>query len=571
MDKKSDGPAVLWIKISYNRQTVYFYPVRRLINMRCQCADFGRAAVLQTAFAVVLMFRTEPDMTLAEFWPLCLRRLSDTLTEQQFRQWIAPLTVGEEDGVWVVYGKNQFACNMLKNQFAAKIEQVRAELAPQQSAFAFKPGAGQAYAMAESGAADAGYKDTADTAVEQKSDVPPSENVRSLSKKSAQEILAARLKSLPQEPKPAAAAKTEEPKAAVGKINEEVRREAEEARYQKTNLSPDYTFETLVAGKGNRLAAAAAEAISESPGTNYNPFFLYGSTGLGKTHLVQAIGNELLKNKPDAKVRYMHADDYVRSLMVAARNGTFDAFKQQYKQYDLLIIDDIQFIKGKDRTMEEFFYLYNHFHNEKKQLILTCDVLPAKIEDMDDRLKSRFSWGLTLELEPPELEMRVAILQKKAESAGVKISEEAAFFIANLIRSNVRELEGAFNRVSASSRFMNKPIDIDLARESLQDIIAVKHKVITADMIIFETAKHYRIKPAEIVGKKRTRNIARPRQVAMSLTKELTNLSLPAIGAAFGDRDHTTVMHGVKAVAKLREEDPELAQDYEKLLIMIQN
>ena len=292
---------------------------------------------------------------------------------------------------------------------------------------------------------------------------------------------------------------------------------------------------------------------------------------MGKTHLVQAIGNELLKNRPDAKVRYMHSDDYIRSFMSAVRTNSYDVFKQQYKQYDLLIIDDIQFIKGKDRTMEEFFYLYNHFHNEKKQLILTCDVLPAKIEDMDDRLKSRFSWGLTLELEPPELEMRVAILQKKAESSGISLTDEAAFFIANLIRSNVRELEGAFNRVSASSRFMNKPIDIDLARDALQDIIAVKHKVITADIIIDATAKYYRIKISDILGKKRTRNIARPRQVAMSLTKELTNLSLPSIGDAFGGRDHTTVMHGVKAVAKLREDDPELAQDYEKLLIMIQN
>jgi hypothetical protein len=366
------------------------------------------------------------------------------------------------------------------------------------------------------------------------------------------------------EPAPAAANPT-------AKTKHDEQRSTAETRYSQTNLSSDYTFETLVEGKGNRIAAAAAQSIAENPGQSYNPFFLYGSTGLGKTHLVQAIGNELLKNRPDAKVRYMHSDDYIRSFMSAVRTNSYDVFKQQYKQYDLLIIDDIQFIKGKDRTMEEFFYLYNHFHNEKKQLILTCDVLPAKIEDMDDRLKSRFSWGLTLELEPPELEMRVAILQKKAESSGISLTDEAAFFIANLIRSNVRELEGAFNRVSASSRFMNKPIDIDLARDALQDIIAVKHKVITADIIIDATAKYYRIKISDILGKKRTRNIARPRQVAMSLTKELTNLSLPSIGDAFGGRDHTTVMHGVKAVAKLREDDPELAQDYEKLLIMIQN
>ena len=523
-------------------------------------------------------------MTLAEFWPLCLCRLHEMLPAGQFAQWIAPLTVGEENGVWVVYGKNQFACNMLKSQFAAKIDAVRAELVPQQAAFAFKPGVGTHYEMAAQTVAPVQVQEVIEveefvepvqmplqTAAPMEEDRPSETVSKPATAMTAAEILAQRIKNLPHdEPQVQTAAPAES--KAVAKAKTDAQHDAEEARYEQTNLSRDYTFETLVEGKGNRLAAAAAQAIAENPGQGYNPFFLYGSTGLGKTHLVQAIGNELLKNRPDAKVRYMHSDDYIRSFMKAVRNNTYDVFKQQYKQYDLLIIDDIQFIKGKDRTMEEFFYLYNHFHNEKKQLILTCDVLPAKIEGMDDRLKSRFSWGLTLELEPPELEMRVAILQKKAEAAGISIEDEAALFIANLIRSNVRELEGAFNRVSASSRFMNRPvIDMDLARTALQDIIAEKHKVITADIIIDATAKYYRIKISDILGKKRTRNIARPRQVAMSLTKELTTLSLPSIGDAFGGRDHTTVMHGVKAVAKLREEDPELAQDYEKLLILIQN
>ena len=522
-------------------------------------------------------------MTLAEFWPLCLCRLHEMLPAGQFAQWIAPLTVGEENGVWVVYGKNQFACNMLKSQFAAKIDAVRAELVPQQAAFAFKPGVGTHYEMAAQTVAPVQVQEVIEveefvepvqmplqTAAPMEEDRPSETVSKPATAMTAAEILAQRMKNLPHEPQVQTAAPAES--KAVAKAKTDAQHDAEEARYEQTNLSRDYTFETLVEGKGNRLAAAAAQAIAENPGQGYNPFFLYGSTGLGKTHLVQAIGNELLKNRPDAKVRYMHSDDYIRSFMKAVRNNTYDVFKQQYKQYDLLIIDDIQFIKGKDRTMEEFFYLYNHFHNEKKQLILTCDVLPAKIEGMDDRLKSRFSWGLTLELEPPELEMRVAILQKKAEAAGISIEDEAALFIANLIRSNVRELEGAFNRVSASSRFMNRPvIDMDLARTALQDIIAEKHKVITADIIIDATAKYYRIKISDILGKKRTRNIARPRQVAMSLTKELTTLSLPSIGDAFGGRDHTTVMHGVKAGAKLREEDPELAQDYEKLLILIQN
>ncbi|HGO8037775.1 TPA: chromosomal replication initiator protein DnaA [Neisseria meningitidis] len=518
-------------------------------------------------------------MTLAEFWPLCLRRLHDMLPQGQFAQWIAPLTVGEEGGVWVVYGKNQFACNMLKSQFAGKIEAVREELAAGRSAFVFKPGEGVRYEMAVvEGAVEPAEPSLHAVSEEMPvqevllDELPSEEPVKSVQAKTAADILAERMKNLPHEPRHTAEPASRPESEVLAKARTDAQRDAEEARYEQTNLSPDYTFDTLVEGKGNRLAAAAAQAIAESPGQSYNPFFLYGSTGLGKTHLVQAVGNELLKNRPDAKVRYMHSDDYIRSFMKAVRNNTYDVFKQQYKQYDLLIIDDIQFIKGKDRTMEEFFYLYNHFHNEKKQLILTCDVLPAKIEGMDDRLKSRFSWGLTLELEPPELEMRIAILQKKAEAAGISIEDEAALFIANLIRSNVRELEGAFNRVGASSRFMNRPvIDIDLARTALQDIIAEKHKVITADIIIDAVAKYYRIKISDVLGKKRTRNIARPRQVAMSLTKELTTLSLPSIGDSFGGRDHTTVMHGIRAVAKLREEDPELAQDYEKLLILIQN
>ena len=515
-------------------------------------------------------------MTLAEFWPMCLRRLRDMLPPGQFAQWIAPLTVGEEGEVWVVYGKNQFACNMLKSQFAGKIEAVMQELVPNRAAFIFKPGEGIRYEMADVGVVEKPpvheVRDELQVQAELSDEMPSEGPAKSVQAKTAEDIVAERMKNLLHEPRHTAEPASRPESEVLAKARTDAQRDAEEARYEQTNLSPDYTFDTLVEGKGNRLAAAAAQAIAESPGQSYNPFFLYGSTGLGKTHLVQAVGNELLKNRPDAKVRYMHSDDYIRSFMKAVRNNTYDVFKQQYKQYDLLIIDDIQFIKGKDRTMEEFFYLYNHFHNEKKQLILTCDVLPAKIEGMDDRLKSRFSWGLTLELEPPELEMRVAILQKKAEAAGISIEDEAALFIANLIRSNVRELEGAFNRVSASSRFMNRPvIDMDLARTALQDIIAEKHKVITADTIIDATAKYYRIKISDILGKKRTRNIARPRQVAMSLTKELTTLSLPSIGDAFGGRDHTTVMHGVKAVAKLREEDPELAQDYEKLLILIQN
>ncbi|MGB4881842.1 MAG: chromosomal replication initiator protein DnaA [Neisseria sp.] len=499
-------------------------------------------------------------MNLAEFWPQCLRLLRTELNEQQFNMIIAPLTVGEEDGAWVIYAKNQFSLNLLRSQYGSKLETAREILVPEGPVLLLKIGNGKVYQISE----ELVSTDLTEAANGVKTPHVPAEVLKN-NKKDAQYIISERMKALPQTPiKPKA-----EPEV-KSKPNKAKTEEHEKQRHQKTNLSSDYTFDTLVEGKGNRIAAAAAQSIAENPGS-YNPFFLYGSTGLGKTHLVQAVGNELLKRNPDAKVRYMHSDEYIRSFMNAVRNNLYDAFKQQYRNFDLLIIDDIQFIKGKDRTMEEFFYLYEHFHNEKKQLILTCDVLPVNIKDMDERLKSRFSWGLTLELEPPELEMRVAILQKKADILGVKLDDQAAFFIANLVRSNVRELEGAFNRVSASSRFLNKPIDIDLAKESLQDIVASTYKPITLDLIMDVASKYYHIKISDIIGKKRSRNIARPRQVAMTLTKELTNMSLPAIGEGYGGRDHTTVMHAVKTITKLREEDAEMAQDYEKLLILIQN
>ena len=343
------------------------------------------------------------------------------------------------------------------------------------------------------------------------------------------------------------------------------------AKRDAQRLSPEFTFDTLVVGKGNEVAVAVARSISENPGGHYNPFFLYSSPGLGKTHLVQAIGHTLLQLQPKAKVAYIHGQDYLRSVMNAARNNTFDALKQKYKQYDLLILDDVQFIADKTRTMEEFFYLFNHFYNERKQIILTSDELPENIDGMDVRLKTRFSQGLTMRLEPPEFEMRVAILQKKAQLAGVKLEEDAAFFIAKHIQGSVRYLEGAFKRVEASSRFTGKPINIDLATHALKDLVASAYKVITTEMIMEAVAGYYKIGIGDLTGKKRTRNIARPRQMAMMLTKELTNLSLPAIGSSFGGRDHTTVMHAVKTIADLRKESPDTERDYQKLLILIKN
>ncbi|RRD88912.1 chromosomal replication initiator protein DnaA, partial [Conchiformibius steedae] len=343
--------------------------------------------------------------------------------------------------------------------------------------------------------------------------------------------------------------------------------------HNPTNLSGEYTFGNLVEGKGNHLAAAVAKSIAEKPGDSmYNPFFVYGGTGLGKTHLAQATGNELLRLAPHARVRYLHADEYLKNFMAAVRNRTWDSFKLQYLNYNLLIIDDIQFLQGKNRTMEEFLLLFEHYHGNNQQIILTCDQQPDSLANMEKRLLSRFSWGMTIKLEPPELQMRVHILQHKAALAGVGLDHDAALFIAQNIKQNVRELEGALNRVLARCRFeKRRHINIDLASDALQDILSSKPTPITAELIMKTVADFYQIRISDILGHKRTRNLARPRQIAMSLTKELTNMSLPAIGTAFGGRDHTTVMHAVKAVEKLLNENQEIMKDYEKLLATVQN
>ena len=519
-------------------------------------------------------------MRLPEFWSQCLALLQSELSEQQFSRDIAPITVGEQDGAWVLFAKNQFAANLLRTQYARKIHEAAALIAPDAPELLFQAGVGERVAMAQVPADvvspvnnDRGSLKTANDNQAQTETAPASEPTPSPARnKSAQDILAERMSNL----RPAKQSPQRQPENAASKpsaIAAEQAREAAEQRLHQTNLSPDYTFETLVEGKGNQLAANVAKSIAEKPGDSmYNPFFVYGSTGLGKTHLVQAIGNELLRLNPKAKVRYMHSDEYLKTFMATVRNKTWDTFKQQYLHYNLLIIDDIQFISGKDRTMEEFFFLFEHFHSRDQQIILTCDQLPSSLEDMDKRLVSRFSWGMTIRLEPPELEMRVDILERKAQAAGIMLEEDAATFIAQNVKQNVRELEGALNRVIARCRFSKaSTIDIDLATDALQDIVASNYKPITVELIMKAVADHYHISIRDILGKKRSRNLARPRQIAMAITKELTNLSLPAIGDAFGGRDHTTVMHAVKTIAKLRQDEPELKQDYEKLLIVIQH
>ena len=330
----------------------------------------------------------------------------------------------------------------------------------------------------------------------------------------------------------------------------------------KTNgLNKSFNFDNFVTGKANQLACAAAKQIAEKPGTTYNPLFVYGGVGLGKTHLMHAIGNHLKSIQPNAKIKYLHAERYVHDVVKAYENKDFDSFKKNYHSLDLLLIDDIQFIAKKNRTQEEFFYAFNTLIENKKQIIITCDSYPKEIVGVDERLKTRFSWGLTVSIDPPELEMRVAILLKKAAGNKIQLSEEVAFFVAKQIRSNVRELEGALNRIVAMSNFTGREIDLSLTKESLKDLIAVRGRQISVENIQKTVADFYKIKIADIHSKKRSRNYSRPRQIAMSLTRELTNLSFPEIGEAFGGRHHTTIMHACDEIESLRLSDQAIGQD----------
>jgi len=331
-------------------------------------------------------------------------------------------------------------------------------------------------------------------------------------------------------------------------------------------INSAFTFDSFVSGRANQLARAAALQIAENPGHAYNPLFIYGGVGLGKTHLLQAIGNNVLKNNPAARINYIHANDYVDDVVKAYLNKQFDDLKRRYMSLDLLLVDDIQFLAKKDRTQEEFFYVFNSLIENKKQIVITCDTFPKEITGLDDRLKSRFAWGLTVAVEPPELEMRVAILLAKARAENVRLDETVAFFVAKQVRSNVRELEGALKRIIAFSRFHEKPITLELVKEALRDLIASTSRIVSIENIQKTVADYYKIKVADMYSKKRTRNLARPRQIAMALAKELTNQSLPEIGESFGGRDHTTVIHACRKVAELRETEVDIGRDYLVLL-----
>jgi len=334
---------------------------------------------------------------------------------------------------------------------------------------------------------------------------------------------------------------------------------------ERARFSSQFSFESLVTGKANQLARAAAVQVAENPGMSYNPLFIYGGVGLGKTHLLLAIGNCLAAARPQAKIRYSHAEQYVTDVVRAYQQKSFEEFKRYYHSLDLLLIDDIQFFSNKDRTQEEFFYAFNALVEAHKQIVITCDTYPKEIAGMQERLISRFGWGLTVAIEPPELEMRVAILLKKAGAEAAPITEDIAFFIAKHIRSNVRELEGALKKVLAYARFTGRELSLELAREALRDILQVANQQIGVEGIQKTVAEYFKIKMSDMHSKRRTRNVARPRQIAMALAKDLTQMSLPEIGEAFGNRDHTTVLHACRTIASLRKTDQGLNRDYHLL------
>ena len=337
--------------------------------------------------------------------------------------------------------------------------------------------------------------------------------------------------------------------------------------YEKTRLIPSFTFDNLIVGKANDLARAASLQVATNPGGGaYNPMFIYGGAGLGKTHLIHAIGNHILEQNTERVVRYVHAEDYYSDVVRAYQTKSFDAFKRYYRSLDVLLLDDVQFFNGKNRTQEEFFFVFNALIEAKKQIVISCDTYPKDISGLEDRLITRFDWGLTVQIEPPEIEMRVAILKKKAEIEGVALDHEVAFYIAKHLRSNVRELEGALKKVLAYASFHGRKIEIELAKEALKDLIGAVNRQITVDNIQKTVADYFKIKVADLFSKKRSRQIARPRQVAMWLAKNLTSQSYPSIGEAFGGRDHTTVLHAVRTIDSLRSKDNELNHDVHVLL-----
>lgn len=441
------------------------------------------------------------------FWDSCLRSFEKSLPPQQYNSWIKPLLLQNENGALVLTAPNTFTLKLVQERFFSEISRQ----------------AGLAYSRI------------------------PLFEFRVL------------------ETEPAAKPREATPQKTAALVHDS-KPKVETSFRSYGKLNPNLTFDNFVIGKANQLAFAAATQVAELPGASYNPLFIYGGVGLGKTHLIQAMGNQIKVNNPQAKICYMHAERYVSDVVRAYQSNKFEEFKQYYHSLDILLIDDIQFFAGKTKTQEEFFYAFNTLIDSHKQVIMTSDTFPKEIAGLDSRLVSRFGWGLTVAIEPPELEMRVAILLKKASLGGYMLDEAVAFFIAKHVNSNVRELEGALKRVEAYAKFHRRVISVETAKEAMKDILIAQSRQISIDNIQKTVADYYHIKMADLLSKKRTRNLTRPRQTAMSLARELTTMSLPEIGNAFGGKDHSTVIHACKMIVNLRALDTTIDADYKILL-----
>ena len=456
----------------------------------------------------------------SSLWLQCLQQLQEELPATEFSMWVRPLQAEINDNTLTLFAPNRFVLDWVRDKYINSINRLLQEYCGNDIPnLRFEVGS-------------------------RKISVPkPAAPSRSKADLAAESSAPAQLQ------------KTWDDEASViANIN------------HRSNVNPKHKFTNFVEGKSNQLGLAAARQVSGNPGAAYNPLFLYGGTGLGKTHLLHAVGNAIVENKPNAKVVYMHSERFVQDMVKALQNNAIEEFKRYYRSVDALLIDDIQFFANKERSQEEFFHTFNALLEGNQQIILTSDRYPKEINGVEDRLKSRFGWGLTVAIEPPELETRVAILMKKAEDHQINLADEVAFFIAKRLRSNVRELEGALNRVIANANFTGRPITIDFVREALRDLLALQEKLVTIDNIQKTVAEYYKIKMADLLSKRRSRSVARPRQLAMALSKELTNHSLPEIGDAFGGRDHTTVLHACRKIEQLKEESHDIKEDYSNLI-----
>jgi len=442
-------------------------------------------------------------------WNRCLRVLESELPEQQFNTWVRPLQASETDGELRLFAPNRYVIEWLNQNSLPRINELVTSL-----------GGGAITNVT----LDVGSKGPLPTA------------------------------------QPALAA------AALSLNGDAAKPRKAETIVLGSRVNPEFTFDNFVEGKSNQLAKAAAIQVAGNPGKAYNPLFIYGGVGLGKTHLMHAVANAIKAHTPGARLAYVHSERFVGDMVRALQHRTINEFKTAYRSLDALLIDDIQFFAGKEGSQEEFFHTFNALLEGQQQIIMTCDRYPKEVDGLEERLKSRFGWGLTVAVEPPELETCVAILMSKAAISNIDLPEEVAFFIAKRIRSNVRELEGALRRVVANAHFTGRPITLEFAKEALKDLLALQEKLVTVENIQKTVAEYYKIRVADLLSKRRSRSIARPRQVAMALAKELTNHSLPEIGDAFGGRDHTTVMHACKRIKDLREVERRIGEDYMNLL-----